>query len=123
MSFDQMWEDNLPTMQSSCSQWGVADDSSSETDYMKQAIQQVSSSSGVDPRFILAIIMQESSGCVRVVSPLDLFRSGHMTDNTSRLRPSGALPTQVSCRATKAAVHAIATETSRHLALTVRSSK
>lgn len=68
LTFEQMWDFNVPIMQQSCAQWNVPNDSADEIAYMKTAIQQVSASSGVDPRFILAIIMQESNGCVRVVS-------------------------------------------------------
>src|SRR4051812_28789357 len=36
-----------------------------ELDDLKSAIQQVSGETGVDDRFILAVVLQESSGCVR----------------------------------------------------------
>ena len=52
-------------MSSSCTQWGVADNTDDEISAMSTAIKSVASSTGVDPRFILAIIMQESNGCVR----------------------------------------------------------
>ena len=52
-------------MQASCTQFGAADNSASEISDIQSAIQSVGSSSGVDPRFILAIVMQESNGCVR----------------------------------------------------------
>jgi len=64
-SFDTMFEANKGVMSSSCAQWGVADNSDDEIDTMSTSIQSVASSTGVDPRFILAIIMQESNGCVR----------------------------------------------------------
>lgn len=66
--FDSLWEANLPTIKISCAQFTQAENSDQENDDMKSAIQSVGSSSGVDPRFILAIIMQESKGCVRVDS-------------------------------------------------------
>ncbi|KAJ6085844.1 hypothetical protein N7486_010125 [Penicillium sp. IBT 16267x] len=65
-TFDDMFESNLPVMSASCAQFGVADNSDDENANLKQAIQAVATSSGVDPRFILAIVMQESNGCVRV---------------------------------------------------------
>ena len=52
-------------MSSSCTQWGVADNTDDEISEISTAIQSVASSTGIDPRFILAIIMQESNGCVR----------------------------------------------------------
>lgn len=35
---------------------------------MKAAIQSVGASEGIDPRVILAVVMQESKGCVRVIT-------------------------------------------------------
>ncbi|KAF7719105.1 LysM domain-containing protein [Penicillium ucsense] len=65
-SFDDLFEANKAIMGSSCSQWGVADTTESEMADMKSAINKIAGESGVDARFILAIIMQESNGCVRV---------------------------------------------------------
>jgi LysM repeat protein len=52
-------------MQSSCAQWGVPDNTDDEINNMYNSIQSVASSTGIDARFIFAIIMQESNGCVR----------------------------------------------------------
>ena len=66
-------------MTASCGQWGVPDDTSTELANMKKAIQSVSASSGVDARFILAVIMQESTGCVRVITTqYSVFNPGLM---------------------------------------------
>ncbi|EPS31169.1 peptidoglycan binding domain-containing protein [Penicillium oxalicum 114-2] len=65
-SFDDLFESNKAIMGSSCSQWGVPDTTESEMADMKSAIIKIAGESGVDARFILAIIMQESNGCVRV---------------------------------------------------------
>ncbi|KAL9043819.1 MAG: hypothetical protein Q9214_003007 [Letrouitia sp. 1 TL-2023] len=62
-SFEDLWSANAPLML--CSQFSQPDNSPSETDSVKSAISSVSASTGVDNRFILAVIMQESSGCVR----------------------------------------------------------
>lgn len=59
---------NSANMKASCAQWGVPDDTDNELTEMKAAIQSVASASGVDKRFILATIMQESTGCVRVIT-------------------------------------------------------
>ncbi|KAI4724631.1 hypothetical protein E4T49_07646 [Aureobasidium sp. EXF-10728] len=69
MTFDAMFTANIPIMQQSCANngWG-ANNSPDEIADIKASIQKVSASSGVDPRFILAIVMQESNGCVRVVT-------------------------------------------------------
>jgi hypothetical protein len=53
-------------MASGCSQFNVAADSPQEISDIHDGIIAASQASGVDPRFVLAIIMQESGGCVRV---------------------------------------------------------
>ncbi|KAB5572654.1 hypothetical protein GE09DRAFT_1100375 [Coniochaeta sp. 2T2.1] len=65
-SFDNLWNANVGTIGISCTQFGQANNSPTETAQIKSAIQSVSSASGVDARFILAVVMQESKGCVRV---------------------------------------------------------
>ncbi|OXV05537.1 hypothetical protein Egran_06695 [Elaphomyces granulatus] len=65
MPFDDLFNRNQPLMMQSCSQFGVANDIQSETSEIYTAIQAISSQTGVDNRFILAIMMQESGGCVR----------------------------------------------------------
>jgi hypothetical protein len=52
-------------MSASCTQFGVADNTDAEISEISTAIQSVGASTGIDPRFILAIMMQESNGCVR----------------------------------------------------------
>lgn len=54
-------------MLSGCSTWDLPNDSEEEIANIKSAIKSVAAESdGIDERFILAIIMQESKGCVRV---------------------------------------------------------
>lgn len=65
-SFDDAWTANEPTIKISCSQFGQQDPSDQEVADTKSAIESVAAESGVDSRFILAIMMQESKGCVRV---------------------------------------------------------
>lgn len=64
-SFDDAWTANLPTLSASCSQFNVEDNTDSENSALKAAITSIASSTGIDSRFIFAIIMQESKGCVR----------------------------------------------------------
>ncbi|KAK5996262.1 hypothetical protein PT974_03016 [Cladobotryum mycophilum] len=66
-SYSQLWSANVPLMKKSCgwNGWG-ADNSDAEINAIGNAIQQISQQTGVDNRFILAVIMQESKGCVRV---------------------------------------------------------
>ena len=53
-------------MQASCVQFDASNDSEEELSYLASSIQSVATSSDVDARFILAIVLQESNGCVRV---------------------------------------------------------
>lgn len=55
-------------MQMACQAWGVPDDSPEEIEDLRTSILSVSDLSGVDARFILATVMQESTGCVRVIT-------------------------------------------------------
>ncbi|KAF6232147.1 hypothetical protein HO173_009530 [Letharia columbiana] len=66
VSFENMFNDNKQIMFSSCSQYSQANDDGPEVGSIYNAIQQVAVETKVDHRFILAIIMQESGGCVRV---------------------------------------------------------
>jgi hypothetical protein len=71
-------------MRGSCAQFGVPNNSDQELSYLRQAILDTSNK-GVDSRFILAIILQESNGCVRAptsYSPGDAVRNpGLMQDH------------------------------------------
>lgn len=68
-TFDDMWTKNLQAViTTSCSNWGQPENSDEENDNLKNAILEVGKSSEVDPRFILAVVLQESVGCVRVVT-------------------------------------------------------
>ncbi|PYI10963.1 muramidase [Aspergillus sclerotiicarbonarius CBS 121057] len=67
LSFDEMWKANEDIINESCENngWGE-NNSAAETANLKAAIQSVAKESKVDHRFILAIVLQESKGCVRV---------------------------------------------------------
>ncbi|KAJ9133260.1 Glycoside hydrolase [Pleurostoma richardsiae] len=65
VSFENMFNNNKNFMFSSCSQWGVDNDSGPEVGAIWDSIQEVGAETGVDHRFILAVILQESGGCVR----------------------------------------------------------
>lgn len=67
-SFDTLWTLNLPVMATSCSQFNQPNNSPQEIADIKSAVQSAAASSHLDPRWILATIMQESRGCVRVWS-------------------------------------------------------
>ena len=63
--FADAFDANKGVMQSSCTQFGQPNDSSDEINDIQEAIKASAASTGVDARFILAVIMNESSGCVR----------------------------------------------------------
>ena len=66
-SYESLFAANTPLMQEGCGNngWG-ANDSDDEVAGINSAIEAVAAQTGVDHRFILAIMMQESVGCVRV---------------------------------------------------------
>lgn len=72
-------------MATACSSQGHTDNSETEISQIKSAILAESASSGVDARFILATIMEESTGCVRVKSTTSpdgsVFNPGMMQDH------------------------------------------
>ncbi|KAM7213041.1 hypothetical protein V8F06_011595 [Rhypophila decipiens] len=65
-SFDTIWNANLHNLGISCTWMGQANNSPTEIAQLRSAVLSISQQSGVDARFILAVIMQESNGCVRV---------------------------------------------------------
>ncbi|KAK5120364.1 hypothetical protein LTR85_006303 [Meristemomyces frigidus] len=68
VDFYTMWQSNEALMNSSCSAFAVQSNSLAENEDILDAIGKESAASGVDKRFVLAIIMQESKGCVRVAT-------------------------------------------------------
>ncbi|KAK5117853.1 hypothetical protein LTR85_008627 [Meristemomyces frigidus] len=67
ISFESMWEGNLYTLQHSCKSLGDGpNNSQKDIDYIFDAVQNRADASLVDHRFIFAVILQESHGCVRV---------------------------------------------------------
>ena len=67
VSFQNMWNANLPNIKQSCQWLGYPPDNSDlDNAYLFNAIQDRANASLVDHRFILAIVLQESHGCVNV---------------------------------------------------------
>jgi hypothetical protein len=64
--FDDLWTANQGRITSSCAAFGQKNNSPQETEDLRKAILQVSKECGVDSRFTLAAVLQESGGCVRV---------------------------------------------------------
>lgn len=72
------WKVSVPYTQGSCKWLGVGANSEAENAALKASIKEVAAESGLDARFIMAIVFQESQGCVRVktsVSPNEAFRN------------------------------------------------
>lgn len=65
ISFDDMWKANLQLITSSCGPYQVDNTTPAEANDLKNAITSVAGTQ-YDPRVVLAIVMQESLGCVRV---------------------------------------------------------
>lgn len=65
ISFEDMFNNNKVEMSSSCGNFKVPDDSGPEVGAIYNALQEVATETKVDHRFILAVMMQESGGCVR----------------------------------------------------------
>ncbi|TVY43600.1 hypothetical protein LSUB1_G000525 [Lachnellula subtilissima] len=57
---------NQKVLSSSCTQFNKTNNTPGEIKDIDTSIQSVANTTGVDPRFILAVVMQESKGCVRV---------------------------------------------------------
>ncbi|KAK4556147.1 hypothetical protein LTR86_006844 [Recurvomyces mirabilis] len=100
LSFDQLWTKNSAVMQKSCSQYNEANNSDEEIAAIKSAITSVAQSANIDNRFVLAIMMQESKGCVRVpTTKYSVANPGLMQDYAgsascnSAIWSSGALVT------------------------------
>ena len=66
ISFMDMFNNNKWILTRSCTQYGFAVDSTAEITSIYNAIQSVAAATFVDHRLILAVILQESGGCVRV---------------------------------------------------------
>jgi hypothetical protein len=66
----------------SCDYFNVAEDSGPEVGAIYDGIQSIAQTYGVDHRFVLAVIMQESHGCVRVPSTNNgVYNPGLMQDH------------------------------------------
>ncbi|PNP55749.1 hypothetical protein THARTR1_03969 [Trichoderma harzianum] len=66
VSFNYIWQVNYNSIQNSCSQYGVPNLSNDEMNDLENAINDIANQFNIDHRFILAEILTESSGCVRV---------------------------------------------------------
>jgi hypothetical protein len=69
LSFESLWQNNQYALKSGCQpndKGPVVQNKPKEIADIKTAIEEVSKESGIDNRYILAVVLQESNGCVRV---------------------------------------------------------
>ncbi|KAL8924222.1 MAG: hypothetical protein Q9208_004186 [Pyrenodesmia sp. 3 TL-2023] len=66
MSYEDMFTANLPIFNRSCAIWDVSPNTPAEISSIHNATLRISNETNTDSRFILAVILQESGGCVRV---------------------------------------------------------
>lgn len=87
---------NTGTLLISCAQFDAPNNSPEEIQDIYNGVVQVSGETGVDPRFIFAIIMQESTGCVRAPTTNGgVMNPGLMQDHngTASCNTAGVLTT------------------------------
>lgn len=60
------WNVNVGPSAGACRWLGLAPNSDAENEALQAAVKKAGADSGLDPRFILAAVFQESAGCVRV---------------------------------------------------------
>lgn len=64
-AFEALYSQNVPLLQESCANLGYSPNNNDQQNgWIHDAIVQVGTDAAVDPRFILAIVMQESLGCL-----------------------------------------------------------
>ncbi|KAL9583630.1 MAG: hypothetical protein Q9212_002595 [Teloschistes hypoglaucus] len=82
MSYEDMFTINLPLIKNSCTIYHVPLNTPLETQAIHNATRLIAIETNLDPRFILAVILQESSGCVRVPTSYYAVRNpGLMQDH------------------------------------------
>ncbi|KAF2877377.1 hypothetical protein BDV95DRAFT_144631 [Massariosphaeria phaeospora] len=65
LSFEDAWKANEPLLAISCGQFGVPNNDDAENQALFDAIKDAGTATNMNPAFILAIVMQETKGCVR----------------------------------------------------------
>ena len=105
VDFESMFSANKVQLSTSCAQYNQTNNSPQEIQDIKNAIQDVSNKTNVDNRFILAIIMQESKGCVRVpTTSLEVSNPGLMQDHGGSASCNEAAAPQNPCPASEASI-------------------
>jgi hypothetical protein len=97
-TYDTILANNQKILGESCTQFQKDNNTPDEIKDIDSSIQSVAKTTNMDPRFILAIVMQESKGCVRVhdtISPDGTVRNpGLMQDHNG---PNSCANTPVPC--------------------------
>ncbi|OXV06530.1 hypothetical protein Egran_05702 [Elaphomyces granulatus] len=75
LAFEDMFNGVEAFILNSCMQFDVSNPSGQEANQLRDHVQQLSQQAGVDPRFSLAIIMEESGGCVRAPTTAGAVRN------------------------------------------------
>ena len=82
VDFHTMFQMNEIQMRTSCEQYNTTNNSQQEIKDIRHAIDSVANNTDIDKRFVLAVIMQESKGCVRVpTTSLTVTNPGLMQDH------------------------------------------
>ncbi|KAF2103063.1 hypothetical protein NA57DRAFT_72048 [Rhizodiscina lignyota] len=98
--FDILFNANKPNMLSSCAQFSVPNNSEDEVQAIHDGIVTVAEESGVDARFIMSIMMQESTGCVRAPTTIWSVRNpGLMQDHNGTANCNTGVAVQSPCPA------------------------
>ena len=102
VDFEKMFDANKLQMSTSCAQYNQTNNSPQEIQDIKKAILDVSNKTSVDNRFILAVVMQESKGCVRVpTTSLEVANPGLMQDHGGSASCNEAASPQNPCPASE----------------------
>lgn len=98
VSFNEMWITNQHLITRSCDLlYKQPNNNAQEMSYLYDAIKQVAHETRVDHRFILAVVMQETKGCVRAASStaadgthnpglLQSFKGTHTCNNDGKVQ-------------------------------------
>ncbi|KAK3720112.1 hypothetical protein LTR37_003935 [Vermiconidia calcicola] len=67
LNFEELWSSNLASrISTSCADWDTSNNHPGESAVIRKALLDQSKATGIDARFALVIMLQESGGCVRV---------------------------------------------------------
>ena len=98
LDFPTIFAQNLAIIKDSCVQWNVPLNSDQEIEDMRVGVQKVAAETGLDDRFILAVLLQESNGCVRAPTTNNGVRNpGLMQDHNGEATCNEGGHVQIPC--------------------------